>query len=201
MPAQNSIRAFGLCGTLLIAACAQPAPMKSESNSQSPSQPGVMIASPRVPEATAGGPFPALPSGYRGLGGAFMNRGTLIVVTPDMNGRMQKHDLSVALMHGMAAGHPSDKVAVQAADCQGSGATPETAIKVASLADAADEVSAGIACAKLLHPGAAWQMSQLVAKDDRYISQVALHDAGGNTVLVYTDINRLANQLIGELGG
>jgi len=130
-----------------------------------------------------------------------MNQGTLVVVTPDMNGSMQKHDLSVALMHGMAAGHPSDKVAVQVADCQGRGDTPETAIKVANLSDVADEVAAGIACAKLLHPGADWKMSQLITKGDGYISQVVLRDPGGDSVLVYTDINRLANQLIGELGG
>jgi hypothetical protein len=188
-------------GAMLLAACTQPAATKSDSSSSASTQPGVTIASPRVPEATEGGPFPALPDGYRGLGGAFMNQGTLVVVTPDMNGSLQKHDLSVALMHGMAAGHPSDKLVIQPSDCQGRGDAPETAIKVANLADAADEVGAGIACAKLLHPGSAWKMSQLIAKGDGYISQVALRDADGQTVVVYTDINRLANQLIGELGG
>lgn len=186
---------------LLIAACAQPAPTKTDSNNQTQTTPGVTIASPRVPEASAGGPFPALPDGYRGLGGAFMNQGSLVVVTPDMNGQMQKHDLDVALMHGMAAGHTTDTAAIQPADCQGRGDTPAAAIKVANLAEAADEVSAGIACAKLLHPGTEWVMSQLITKGDGYISQVALRDADGNPVLVYTDINRLADQLIEELGG
>ena len=62
-------------------------------------------------------------------------------------------------------------------------------------------MTAGIACARLLHPGTHWLMSQLVTKGDGYISQVALRDTGGNVVLVYTDINRQADELIGDLGG
>jgi hypothetical protein len=191
-------------GVLLLAGCAQPTAQKTaKSDSAGPTSPGVTIVSPRVAEATGGGPFPSLPSGYRGLGGAFMNQGTLVVVAPDMKAPMQKHDLDVGLLHGMAAGGYSEAAPskVQAADCQGVGGIPESPIVVQGLADAADEVAAGIACARLRHPGTHWLMSQLITKGDGYLSQVALRDAEGNVVIVYTDINRLANQLIDELGG
>jgi hypothetical protein len=101
-----------------------------------------------------GGPFPAVPSGYRGLGGAFMNEGTLVVVAPDMTAPMQKHDLDVGLLHGMAAGGYSDTAPakIQTGDYQGLGGLPESPIVVRNLAEAADEVVAGIACARLRHP-------------------------------------------------
>ena len=116
---------------------------------------------------------------------------------------MQKHDLDVGLLHGMAAGTYSETgtTKVQAADCQGAGDTPDSAIVVQNLAEPADEVAMGIACARLRHPETHWLMSQLVTKGNGYLSQVALRDAEGNVVIVYTDINRLANQLIEELGG
>jgi hypothetical protein len=44
-------------------------------------------------------------------------------------------------------------------------------------------------------------MSQLITKGDGYLSQVTLRDADGNVTLVYTDVNRFAQKLIGELGG
>jgi hypothetical protein len=44
-------------------------------------------------------------------------------------------------------------------------------------------------------------MSQLITKGAGYVSQVALRDAAGGVVLVYTDLNRMADQLIEELGG
>jgi hypothetical protein len=195
---------LGTVIALALTACAQPARVaKTGAHESSTVAPGVTIANPRVGEATGGGPFPPLPSGYRGLGGAFMNQGTLVVVAPDMKAPMQKHDLDVGLLHGMSAGGYSETAAapVQAPDCQGSGNAPESAIKVEHLAEVADEVTAGIACARMLHPGTHWLMSQLVTKGDGYLSQVALRDADGHVVIVYTDINRLANQLIDELGG
>ena len=204
MAKRNAWSALVAMGVLLLAGCAQPTAQKAaKSDSAGPTAPGVTIASPRVAEATGGGPFPGVPSGYRGLGGAFMNQGTLVVVAPDMKAPMQKHDLDVGLLHGMSAGGYSETAGapVQAPDCQGSGNAPESAIKVEHLAEAADEVTAGIACARLLHPGTHWLMSQLITKGDGYLSQVALRDADGHVVIVYTDINRLANQLIDELGG
>ena len=197
--------ALGVAVALLLAACAQPTSTKTAgADSGGQTQPGVSIVSPRAAEATAGAnPFPPLPAGYRGLGGALMQGNALTVITPDMNAPMQKHDLDVGLLHGIAVGGYSETAPskVQKADCQGKGESPESAIKVANLAEAADEVTAGIACARLLHPGTHWLMSQLVTKGDGYLSQVALHDDAGNVVLVYTDINRLADQLINELGG
>jgi hypothetical protein len=195
--------ALGMAAAL--AACAQPASVDTaDAKSTDTGQPGVRIANPRVPEASAGAnPFPPVPAGYRGLGGALLRDGATVVIAPDMQGPMEKHDVDVGLLHGMAASGYSETAAskTQKADCRGAGDTPETAIKVANLADAADEVTAGIACARLLHPGTHWLMSQLVTKGDGYIAQVALRAADGKVVLVYTDINRLANQLIDELGG
>jgi hypothetical protein len=195
--------ALGMLTALALGACAQPPQStKSAAENSATSQPGVIVANPRVPEATEGSdPFPPLPDGYRGLGGAFMNQGTLVVVAPDMKAPMQKHDLSVALLHGMSAGHRDAKATVQESDCQGSGKAPDSAIVVQNLADEADEVAAGIACAELKHPGAHWQMSQLITKGDGYLSQVALRDADGSAILVYTEVNRFAQKLIGELGG
>jgi hypothetical protein len=66
---------------------------------------------------------------------------------------------------------------------------------------AIEEVVAGIACARLLHPGTRWLMSQAIAGDQGYLSQVVLGDGSGTPVIVYTDMNRMANQLIQELGG
>ena len=197
--------ALGAPVALALAACAQPASVgKTSEKDPSTGQPGVTRANPRAAEATPETtPFPAVPAGYRGLGGARLARNTPTVVMPDMNAPMQKHDLDVGLLHGIAARGSSETASatVQKADCQGPGDSPETAIKVANLADAADEVAAGIACARLLHPETHWLMSQLITKGDGYISQVALRDADGKVVLVYTDIDRMANQLIDELGG
>jgi len=201
--------ALGAAVALALAACTQPKPTDKTSTEdtttgQPGGQPGVTMANPRAAEATAAAtPFPAVPTGYRGLGGALVVANTHVVVTPDTNASMQKHDLDVGLLHGMAARGYSETApsTVRKADCQGAGDSPETAIKVANLAEAADEVTAGIGCARLLHPEAHWLMSQLITKGDGYISQVALRDADGKTVLVYTDINRMANQLIDELGG
>jgi hypothetical protein len=194
--------ALGMATALALAACAQgPQSAQSASENQSPTQPGVSMANPRVAEATAGSdPFPPLPDGYRGLGGAFMNRGALVVVTPDMKAPMQKHDLSVALMHGMSAGR-SQQTTVLEADCQGSGTAPDSPIVVRGLGDPADEVAAGIACAQLRHPGTQWALSQLVTNGGGNLSQVALRDAEGHVTLVYTDVNRFAAKLIEELGG
>jgi hypothetical protein len=199
-------RAIGLAlVAIALAACAQPGHVdKTSAKDTSTSQPGVTIANPRAAEATPGAtPFPAVPAGYRGLGGALMVGNTLTVVTPDMSAPMQKHDLDVGLLHGIAARGYSETAPskVQKADCQGAGDSPQTAIKVANLVEAADEVGAGIACAGLLHPGTRWLMSQLVTNGGGYISQVALRDTDGKIVLVYTDINRMADQLVQELGG
>src|SRR3569833_2402560 len=136
---------------LLLGGCAGTTPQPSKGAADSSAvAPGVHLVSPRVAEAKPGTatPFPTLPSGYRGLGGAFMNQGSLVVVTPDLNERMQKHDLDVALMHSMAAGRTYASLAVQRADCQGDGDTPTTTNKKTKQAKTADEVSAGIACAK-----------------------------------------------------
>ncbi|HVY98571.1 MAG TPA: hypothetical protein VHA35_03660 [Dongiaceae bacterium] len=193
--------ALGIFGALLLAACAPAQSAQAPSDGTTTDWPGVSRASPRVGQATAGTtPFPAPPAGYRGLGGAFMNGGALVVVAPDMSAPMQKHDLDVGLLHGMAAGHPA-AVEVRTADCRGSGEAPGAAIVVPNLADPADEVAAGIACARLRHPGARWLMSQLVTRGDGYLSQVALGDGSGNVIVVYTDVNRFAAKLIDELGG
>jgi hypothetical protein len=187
---------------LALASCGQPAGVEKAATANSANPPGIIISNPRVAEATGGGPFPAVPSGYRGLGGAFMNQGTLVVVTPDTHAPMQKHDLDVGLLHGMAAGGYSESAAqkVQKSDCVGRGDTAENAIKVGS-AEPADEVADGIACARLLHPGTHWLLSQLITRGDGYLSQILLRDGDGNDVIVFADVNRMADQLITELGG
>ncbi|HVT53616.1 MAG TPA: hypothetical protein VHE77_18685 [Dongiaceae bacterium] len=196
---------LGAIGVLALAACAQHASSdKTSAGNAASLQPGVTLANPRAAEATAGSnPFPDPPAGYRGLGGALVQGNTVAVVTPDSKAPMAKHDLDVGLLHGIAARGYSESApsTIRSTDCQGTGESPDSAIKVANLAAASDEVTAGIACARLLHPGTHWLMSQLVTKGDGYISQVALRDTGGNVVLVYTDINRQADELIGDLGG
>ena len=193
---------LGVALALAVAGCAQPVRVnKTNAENTSTNIPGVTLANPRVGEASDGAtPFPALPDGYRGLGGAFMNGGSLVVVSPDMDVPMAKDDLNVGLAHGMAAGHPAP-VAIETPDCRGRGDAPDTAIEVPNLSDPADEVAAGIVCAKLRHPGAQWLMSQLITKGDGYLSQVALRDDGGDMIVVYTDVSRFADKLIDELGG
>ncbi len=195
--------ALSMVTTLLLAACAQSAPMQPAASSPAASSnsPGVTIANPRAAAADSSTPFPAPPDGYRGLGGALMVNGALTVITPDMKTAMQRHDLDVGLLHGMAAGHAPDTLKVGESDCRNSVAAPDSAIVVQNLTDVSDEVAAGIACARLRHPGTHWLMSQLVTKGKGYLSQVTLADTAGSTVIVYTDINRMANQLIDELGG
>src|SRR6185369_2936209 len=166
---QRALRpVFGAALALALAACTQPTPQaKTSSSDTGTGQPGVTIANPRAAEATAGSnPFPPVPAGYRGLGGALVVGNALTVVTPDMKAPMQKHDLDVGLLHGIAVGGYSETKPskVQKSDCQGTGQSPEQAIKIANLAEPADEVTAGIACARLLHPGTHWLMSQLVTK-------------------------------------
>jgi len=194
--------ALGAAGIVLLAACTQPAVLKPATpDNGAQTAPGVTMVSPRIPEATGGGPFPALPAGYRGLGGAFQDQGRLVVVAPDMKQPMQKHDLDVGLAHGIAAGHRSGKAAVSAADCQGVGDMPGSPIVVQGLTDPSDEVEVGIACAELRGHGAHWLMAQLITNGDGYLSQVTLQGDAGTPIVVYIDVNRFANQLIDELGG
>jgi hypothetical protein len=196
---------FLIGGLMLLAACAEP------QSKGSPAQPAATGSSGPIVVATPGAadkmqnsadPFPAVPAGYRALGGVFFHAGTTMIVTPDKSVPLQKHDTDVGLLHGMAVGgYSEEKTLVRESDCRGAGDTPKSAIIVEGLKDpAAEEVAAGIACARLLHPGTQWLMSQTIAGDNGYLSQIMLGDGSGTPVIVYTDINRMANQLIKELG-
>jgi hypothetical protein len=203
---EKMIRRSLVCAlTVALAACASPG------THPQPTDPSPSAAKPVVTVTTAGlaksegtaDLFPALPSGYRGIGGVLVHAGTTNIITPDMSAPQQKHDLDVGLLHGMAVGGYSEETtSVRPADCLGTGETPQSAIKVQGLKDPpVEETASGIACARLLHPGTHWLMSQAIAGDQGYFSQVVLGDGSGTTVIVYTDINRMANQLIQELGG
>jgi hypothetical protein len=201
---QRALRpALGMATALALAACAQPAQVGTQSSTPDSGNiaPGVTRVDPRVAEATDGGPFPALPSGYRGLGGAFLEDGKLIVVTPDTRASMGKHDLDIGLSHGIAVTQRFGKTAVREDDCKGAGDTPQSPIVVQNLSDPADEVERAIACAEFRNRGAHWRMSQLITKGDGYLSQVALQGDDGRVIVVYTDVNRFADNLIDALGG
>jgi hypothetical protein len=188
---------------MLLSGCAGP---QSKASSTQPAGSGgpIVVATPGAAEKMqkSADPFPAVPAGYRDLGGVFLHAGTTMIVTPDKSAPLQKHDTDVGLLHGIAVGGYSEgKTFVRAADCQGAGDMPQAAIIVQGLKDPpVEEVAAGIACARLLHPGTHWLISQAIAGDNGFLSQVVLGDGSGTPVIVYTDMNRMANQLIEELG-
>jgi len=189
---------------MLLAGCAEQG--DSTAQSAAPGSDGpVVVATPGAAEKMkeAEGPFPAVPAGYRGLGGAFSSEGTNMIITADNSAALQKYDEHVGIMHGLAVGgYSEEQTSVARADCQGTGDTPQSAIVVQGLKQpAVEEVAAGIACARLLHPGTHLRMSQAIAGERGYLSQVVLSDGSGTPVVVYVDMNRMANQLIKELGG
>jgi hypothetical protein len=193
-------------GLMLLAGCAG-TPAKESTSGQSAatgSNSPIVVATPGVAQdmTKSGTPFPAVPAGYRGLGGVFTPAGTRVIVAADTSAPVDKHDVHVGLLHGIAvAGYSENSTTVRLADCHGAGDTPQSAIKVEGLKDpTVEEGAAGIACSRLLHPGTHWLMSQGIAGDNGYLSQVVLGDGNGTLVVVYTDMNRMANQLIQELG-
>jgi hypothetical protein len=199
---QRALRpALSMVTAVAMTACGQAASVGVQKAGENGSvAPGVTSAQVRVAEATGEEPFPAMPGGYRGLGGAFMIQGKLVVVAPNTSAPMQGHDRDIGLSHGIVAGH-ARSLPMQADACGGLGTTPESPIVVSGLADPADEVEAGIACAKLRHPGAHWTMSQLITRGHGYLAQVTLEGGNGEVIVVYTDVNRFADMLIAELDG
>lgn len=195
--------ALALAGAL--AACAASGTQTPPPNANSSAaQPAINVTTAGLAKAEGTSSFfPPPPAGYRGLGGALLHGGSLNIVTAEMSAPLEKHDMEVGLMHGMAVGtYSEEKTSVRRADCQGAGDTPQSAITVQGLKDpAVEEVAAGIACARLLHPGTRWVLSQAIAGERGYLSQVVLDDGSGTPVVVYTDVNRMAGQLIQELGG
>jgi len=189
--------------TIALAGCASSGTQARATNS-SPAQPLVTVTTPSLAKSEGTADLlPPVPTGYRGLGGALAYGGSMNIIATDVSAPQQKYDTHVGLLHGMAvAGYSEEKTFVRKEDCEGTGETPQTAIKVQGLKDASvEEVAAGIACARLLHPGGHWRISQAIAGEQGYLSQVVLDDGSGTPVIVYTDINRMAKQLIQELGG
>jgi hypothetical protein len=189
--------------TVVLAACAPSTTQQPTDPSGSATTPAINVTTPGLAKSEGNDFFPPLPAGYRGLGGALVFEGSMNIIATDTSASLQKYDTEVGLLHGMAVGgYSEEKTSVRQADCQGAGDTPLSAIKVQGLKDPnVEEVAAGIACARLLHPGTHWRMSQAIARDQGYLSQVVLRDGNGASIIVYIDMNRMANQLIQELGG
>jgi hypothetical protein len=155
-------------------------------------------------EAVGPGNFPPPPAGYRSLGRTFLQeqeKKIIVVMPPEGQPDAQRDDEMASLAFntvvGSGAMEDESDFKVRTADCQGSGETPESAIKVAT----GDEVEGSQACARLRHPGSRWLTEQFIAKADTYISQVVLRDASGRIVIVYVDVSRYVKQVLSEVHG
>jgi hypothetical protein len=189
---------------MLGAGCTQPQTAHSSAASAGDSSSGsIQVATPGAAEkmGKADDTFPAVPAGYRGLGSVLLRDNAIFIITPQ-KGQPDSlpDDMTAGLAHNMAVGTSgvdSDN-RIAAADCQGSGETPESAIQVLNLAGVSDQVRYAHACARLRHPGTTWVTTQLVAKEDNYISQIVLRDGSRNAV-VYVDVNRYVKQVLSEV--
>ena len=188
------------------AGCTQSQTAQSSAPAAGDSGGSIAIATPGAAEkmGTTDGIFIAAPAGYRSLGQVVMRDNAAFVITPEKGQPDSRpDDMMAGLAHNMAVGSngvdPDNRIA--GANCQGSGETPESAIQVLNLAAVSDQVRAAHACARLRHPGAEWLTTQLVAKEESYISQIALVDAARRVVIVYVDVNRYVKQVLSEVHG
>jgi len=199
----SSYSLLSFSGLLLLSGCAQPHNGNTTSDPGAPPPSGqVVIATPGVAAEMqkSDGPFPAVPGGYRALGGVFSPEGKRVIVAADMDAA-QGDDMSIGLAHGMAilAHSDDDPAFVAKADCVGTGVDPDHAITVANLAKRDDDVQAGIACARLMHPGSHVAATQLIARDNRYLTQLVMQTADGRRIILYDDATGFAQQLSSAL--
>jgi len=136
--------------------------------------------------------------GYRSLGGIFVYDGRLMIVQPNrLFDAEHASDATLNYDFGqLVAEHHIDPLGkLTEADCSGAGDRPEAPIQPRKVAVAADEVAAGIACARLRNPGAHWIASRLMASHQRAVAFHLLERMDdGRRIGVYADVTRFAAQ-------
>jgi hypothetical protein len=152
---------------------------------------------PALPPVVSDGPslFIAPASGYRSLGGIFIYQDRLIIIRAPASEK--ENDIALGLAFGnLVAEHHIDRLTGLAQeDCLGNGDEPEAVIQAQKVGKPEDEVGAGIACARLRHPGARWIASKLMVNDKHAVAFTLLEQQGDDTRFgVYTDVTRFAWQ-------
>jgi hypothetical protein len=176
-----------VCALINVAACT------------TPSQPA---ASPK-PAADPRGAmvFGPVASGYRDFGSTIVGEpgDGYFIGTFESQASFSASERRMQEAHSKAAiaarGTP---YAATAGDCAGSGEDPAQAFVVRNLFNPADEVSAGIACAALQHPGATWIAVRLIGDDSarRYLSVIAFMGKNNEHIEAYADVSRFARSIL-----
>lgn len=132
----------------------------------------------------------ALPPPLVAFGGAAPIDGKSVIAI-DLAGTKSQAGFELAMLHGMGslsgggASATSGKTA-----CEGSGETPEQAMRLED--ETPDAAEAAIFCARRLHPDAAWQSALLARDGSRYYSVIQLRWPDGTLRLVYADLTEWA---------
>jgi hypothetical protein len=170
---------------------------------------GATVADPKAPPEMRSQAVPFFESGdpnYRGLGGAMINDGRLVLMKAPPRENVTDHDIALGLAFGRAVlAHYADALSsMSEAECDGDGARKESAIRVAPSGSAEDEIRTGLACVRLRNPGAAWVGASLLVSDSsritpRAVSHVALMRPDRSTVGFYVDVSRFVAETGSEL--
>jgi len=181
--------AFGACGGPSAVTTVDPDADPSRAMRDDPTGPQAEVHTAglaKLNQETA--QLPAVPDGFRDVGGAYVRNGLMIVITANDNPEGPR-DMSTSLVYGMnVLAEHAKAAALPAEQCTGSGTDPVHAIRLVGHATYTNQVRASIGCALARYPGATWSAARLVADQAIYLSIIQVKDAAGNPQSVFTDI-------------